>query len=252
MRLLIGGLVLFVLNYQLLIATRLRLLLLTLILIGAFTVPIAFVSFVYRQEHLSPAELPIRMVVLCFVAGGLIGTVSASVLEFETRQRLGVLPMLGVGFIEESVKLIVPLTIFALGRYRASAAGLVFGVAAGMGFAALETTGYGLAALVRSRGDVAAVDDLLLLRALLSPSGHAAWTGLVAGTLWRSRAGAVNPTTKLAVFGSYLTVIILHALWDGDASAIGHVAIGAASLMLLFDQIRKTAPATPLQRGRSA
>ena len=60
---------------------------------------------------------------------------------------------------------------------------MIIGVASGMGFATLETMGYGFSALLSS-GNLAEVDQTLLLRALLSPAGHVAWTGLTAAALW--------------------------------------------------------------------
>ncbi len=63
--------------------------------------------------------------------------------------------------------------------------GLVIGVAVGMGFAALETMGYAFVALIASRGDIGAVEQMLLLRGVLSPAGHMAWTGLACAALWQ-------------------------------------------------------------------
>jgi len=60
-------------------------------------------------------------------------------------------------------------------------------IAAGMGFAALETMGYGLVSFMQSRGDILILQQVLLIRGLLSPAGHAAWTGFVCAVLWRER-----------------------------------------------------------------
>ena len=60
-------------------------------------------------------------------------------------------------------------------------------ITAGMGFAALETVGYGLLAFTQRQGSLGSVEQTLLLRGLLSPAGHVAWTGLVCAVLWRER-----------------------------------------------------------------
>jgi protease PrsW len=52
-----------------------------------------------------------------------------------------------------------------------------------MGFAALETMGYGFVTLLASRGNLALLEEALLARGLASPAGHAAWTGLVCAVL---------------------------------------------------------------------
>ena len=89
------------------------------------------------------------LLALVAIVGGIIGTVAAGTLEYDTLRRLGALPMFFVGLIEESAKLVVPLLVVLLvRRYRNPAAGVVVGVASGMGFATLETMGYGFNALI--------------------------------------------------------------------------------------------------------
>jgi protease PrsW len=45
---------------------------------------------------------------VCFLWGGVLGTVVAGVLEYEVARTLSLLPKLLIGLIEESAKLIVP------------------------------------------------------------------------------------------------------------------------------------------------
>jgi len=129
-----------------------------------------------------------------FVGRCLLGTVVAGSLEYNLAASLGFLPKLGIGLIEESAKLIVPLVFYFLGHYRSEAAGIVLGVATAMSFAALETMGYGFVSLLQSKGNLGVLDEVLLLRGLTSPAGHAAWTGIVCAVLWRERA---KPATRL-------------------------------------------------------
>jgi len=72
-----------------------------------------------------------------------------------------------------------------------------------MGFAALETMGYGLVALIRSQGDVGVLEEVLLIRGLLSPVGHATWTGLICAVLWHKRE-----QTGLIIGGASLALLI--------------------------------------------
>lgn len=171
--------------------------------------------------------------------GGTLGVLVAGLLEYETLRTLSILALFGVGFIEEGAKLIFPLVIYISGRYRSEADGLLFGIASGMGFSALETMGYGLVTLINSQGNVGALEETLLIRGLLSPVGHAAWTGLVCAALWRARqqtGRAFNPP----VLGFFVLAVLLHALWDVAAGTtlpfvtyLGYGIIGGVSFVLL-------------------
>ena len=137
----------------------------SLVLIGAAVVPVTFTTFVSGlrgRGGLSFAQLAVGASL-----GGVIGTVVAGALEFETIRTLGSLPTLGIGVIEESAKLAVPVAILAWRRPR-PLDGLVLGVAVGSGFAALETMGYAFVALVQSGGHLGSVNQLLLVRSLAS------------------------------------------------------------------------------------
>jgi RsiW-degrading membrane proteinase PrsW (M82 family) len=221
----------------------------TVILLGAFIIPVAFVAYIY--ERIPARDVPLSCILICFLGGGIVGLIAAGVLEFQTLQGLGILGMLGVGLIEEGSKLILPVVQYVRGKYRSEADGLLFGVAAGMGFAALETMGYGLVALIRSQGNVGTLEQVLLLRGLLSPVGHAAWTGLVCAVIWRERERRGRGLLSLAVVGTFILAVVLHALWNivnslGAPTAtawviviVGNIAIATVSLTLLIRRIRE-------------
>jgi len=144
----------------------------------------------------------------------------------------------------------VPVAMFVRGKYRHEADGLLFGVAAGMGFAALETMGYAVVNMVKSGGSVSAVQQVLLVRGLLSPSGHAAWTGFVCAILWRQRE-LTGTWLGWPVIGAYVLAVVLHAVWDIISSinvqtggqlalvSIFLLALIAISLTLLFWRFRQ-------------
>lgn len=220
-----------------------------IIFIGAFLVPIVFVIYSYEYEHFSTKGLPVRTIAVSFLWGGGLGVVVAGVLEFATLQKLGVPQLFGVGLIEESAKLIWPLVIYARGHFRAEADGVLFGIAAGMGFAALETMGYGFNALLQSHGNLGVVEQTLFIRGLLSPAGHAAWTGLVCAVLWRQRERHEgHRTINAIVIGVFALAVVLHALWDivnsiniDAIGALGSVVIALLSLTLLIRRMRESA-----------
>ena len=64
----------------------------------------------------------------------MIGTIVAATLEFDVLQGLGGLPLLFVGLIEETSKLLIPLALLIpLRHHRGRADGLLVGVACGPG-----------------------------------------------------------------------------------------------------------------------
>ncbi|HEX4540865.1 MAG TPA: PrsW family intramembrane metalloprotease [Acidimicrobiales bacterium] len=225
------GVALFVADQQTLVATGDPNFVPSVILLGAVVVPAAFVAFVYGRRL--PYDVPVGIVVSTAVLGGVIGTIVAGVLEFGTLRDLGVLPLLAVGVIEEAAKLIVPLGVLLLFRYRRPADGIAVGVASGAGFAALETMGYAFVALIRTHGDVSAVANLLVLRGLLSPASHMAWTGITAAALWSAAATGWSSRSVRRFVAIFVTVALLHALWDGLTNLAGYAVIAGVSIGLL-------------------
>jgi len=209
---LLGGIVLFVLVNRIYQNTQNPNLLPSLLVLGAFLVPVSLVLWAY--EHPLPEPIPPSAIVWNFLWGGALGVAVASTLEYDTYRALGVLPLLAVGFIEEAAKLLVPFVFFLRWRYRSEMAGLLFGLASGMGFAALETLGYGFTALIASRGNVGLAEFVLLVRGFLSPAGHAAWTALITATLWRERLRHGHAGLTRATAGAFLLAVALHTLWD--------------------------------------
>jgi RsiW-degrading membrane proteinase PrsW (M82 family) len=227
-----GGLVLLYLLERTLLATQNLNFVPSVLLLGAFLVPITFVAYLY--ERLPRWEVPLPPLAVCFFGGGALGTVVAGSLEYDLLGSLGVLALLGVGLIEEGAKLILPLIFYFLGRYRSEGAGIVLGVSTAMGFAALETMGYGfMTLLLQSQGNLVALDEVLLARGLTSPAGHASWTGLVCAVLWRERKRAGRAVVNARVLGAFATAVVLHALWDTFNLLRGTTFIGFLSLELL-------------------
>lgn len=244
-----GGILLFIITEQALRLTGNPNYFPTVILLGAFIVPVTFVSYFY--EHVRDRDISQSLLITAFLAGGMLGLAAAGVVEYSTLQKLSIGALFGVGFIEESAKLIFPVAMYIGWHYRHEADGLIFGIAAGMGFAALETMGYALVTLIQSRGDIATLEQVLLLRGLLSPAGHATWTGFICAILWHEREMKGRAAINFPVIGAFLLAVLLHALWDIVASIggllrsgfiviiIGNIAIAIVSLSLVIWRFRK-------------
>jgi RsiW-degrading membrane proteinase PrsW (M82 family) len=210
----------------------------TMILLGALVVPMTFVTFAAGRSGRWLLDGP--TLTGCLLFGGVVGIVVAGLLEYDAMRRLGVMPMLAVGLIEEAAKLIVPiaLLVFAHRRYRSIATGVVVGVAVGTGFAILETMGYAFVALIQSGGSIGAAEATLFIRGLLSPAGHAAWTGIVCWGLWRFAAQR-SAKRFLGFAGMYLLAVALHTAWDGIGGWITYAVVGAISVTVLLVGIRR-------------
>ena len=232
------GLLLYLIDYAALLLTGNIMYVPSLIALGAITVPAAFLVYVSRAAGAS--EVTPLGLTICALWGGVTGTVIAGIIELDTFKALGALPALLIGLTEESVKLAVPLLVLAtVRRYRGREInGLVIGVAVGMGFAVFETMGYGFAALLASHGNVAAMDHLLLLRALLAPAGHIAWTGLASAALWRAGVRG-TPRAVVGFVATFLLVVALHAMWDGLATWWAYLLIATVGLGLLLLRIHR-------------
>jgi protease PrsW len=189
----------------------------TVVMVGSFMIPVAYVAFFYDRRHLSRLTVP--MLAQGFIYGGLFGVLAASLLEPLFIRRLDFATAFVVGLIEEFVKILGILVLARRMPHDAEMDGLLLGVAAGMGFASLESNGYAFTAFLRSNGSLSATVFVTLLRGLLSPIGHGTWTAILTSVLFReSRAGHFR--FNLKVIGAYLTVSILHGLWDGLPGAI--------------------------------
>lgn len=208
-----------------------------LLLIGATTVPLSVLALVYAGRR--RLVVPPWVVLSTAIVGGIVGVLAAGVLEYDTMRGLGVLPMVFVAIIEEAAKLVVPLLLLVLFRPRDARPGVVVGVASGMGFAVLETMGYGFQALL-SAHSIAAVDETLLLRGLLSPSCHIAWTGMTVAMLWRLPSAQHRGRALTALGATYLVAVALHATWDGSSSLPVHVLVASISLLVLIGFILRS------------
>jgi len=191
----------------------------TVILIGNFLVPVVFVAFLYDHQQFS--SLSLDTVATSFCIGGILGVLGASILESlvlpvasNPTQGLSLSGAFVVGLIEEGCKIAV-VALLARGMDHTSQMdGLLLGGAVGMGFAALESTGYAFTTLILSHGSVSASIAETLIRGLLAPFGHGIWTGILGAVLFRESAPHHFRITGTLIL-TYLFVSVLHGLWDG-------------------------------------
>ncbi|WOQ16384.1 PrsW family glutamic-type intramembrane protease [Raineyella sp. W15-4] len=205
----------------------------TVLLLGALVAPVTVLA--YLNWPTGHGIVDGRTVAWIAALSGVLGVLLASILEYATATRREQWPMLTVAVIEETLKILVPIGVLVGGSRAAgdSRAGLIVGVGSGAGFAVLETMGYGFSALLSS-GNLATVDQTLLIRGVFAPACHLAWTGVLGAALWRLPARPVGRGV-LVFAGTYVAVVLLHAAWDTFAASWpAHIVLAAVSLALLI------------------
>lgn len=192
----------------------------TVAMIGSFLVPVTYVVFFYERKYISRLNFPVTA--MAFIYGGILGLFAAALLEPLFVNRLDFFSSFEIGLIEEFAKIMGVAVIVRRRRHDSEMNGLILGAAVGMGFAALESNGYAFVAFIQSGGSLSVMVFVTMLRGLLSPIGHGTWTAILASVLFReSAAGRFIINHK--VIGAYLTVAVLHGLWDGLPMALSKI-----------------------------
>jgi protease PrsW len=211
LRMFLTGLLLWVLTVIVTFLTRNPNLVPTLVLLGSFLVPVTFVAWAFGRRH--SGELTSELLFSTFVTGGVLGVLAASLLENYLLHPSPTL-FLGVGLIEEAVKLLALAFLTRGLAHKYARDGLILGAAVGFGFAAFESAGYAFTALFTERGlSLMQLVQTELLRGLLAPLGHGLWTAILGGVLF-SASGREHFALTGRLLMSYLGVSVLHALWD--------------------------------------
>lgn len=230
LRLFLSGLVLWLLTVVVTFVTANPNLVPTLVLLGSFLVPVTFV--VWAFERRDTGEIDATLILNTFIGGGVLGVLSASVLE-SYLVRPSPWMFFGVGLIEEGVKLLALAWLTRGLRRKSVRDGMILGASVGFGFAAFESAGYAFTALFTEQGlSLMQLVQTEVLRGLLTPVGHGLWTAILGGALfWPStREHFLLSRRLIAVF---LGVALLHALWDSM-----HAIAVLTTLLLTGDPAR--------------
>src|SRR5437868_7202955 len=222
----------------------------TIVLLGSFLVPVTAV--VWYLDHDSSPELAPRRIVSAFLIAGVLGVLGASVLEYYLIS-VGLLGNLEVGLIEEFVKaVLIVLTAWGIRSFHLRD-GMALGATVGFGFAALESSGYALASLfvVYQHRLYLSLDSVVyteLIRGVLAPFGHGAWSAIVGGAIFAAARRHGRIRLSGSVVGAFILVAVLHAVFDSLSSVVGYIviaAIGLVPLVWLWRRGKREDLATP-------
>jgi CRP-like cAMP-binding protein/RsiW-degrading membrane proteinase PrsW (M82 family) len=235
--LLLGGVGLFGVLSLLAVRTQERAFEYGALIAGSFVGPVVYVTYL-AELHLLP-ERSLRLGIT-FMLTAVLGLPLAAYVEAVLGARAGALgPSLLVSIIEEAAKLVGVTWLIARSGSRFQMDGVVYGAAAGMGFAAFENIVYG----VMHTYSVSAMISVLWWRTLLSPFGHGTWSAIICGAIWRQKESGAARLSPLVLLATGLSVG-LHTLWNwqplGGPLLIGwFVLVGAAGLVVLNEVIKR-------------
>jgi protease PrsW len=208
----------------------------TVFLLGSFLVPVTAVVW-YLEHDPNPALSP-RRIVSAFLIAGVLGLLAASFLEFWLVYGPGLRGNLKVGLIEEFVKG-AAIVVLALGlRSYTTRDGMVLGAAVGFGFAALESSGYALAALFVVQGQhlalsLPSVVLTELVRGVLAPFGHGLWSAILGGVIFHAAARKGHLWPAWSILVAYIGVSLPHGAFDIFGSVTAYIVISIIGLVPL-------------------
>jgi RsiW-degrading membrane proteinase PrsW (M82 family) len=196
--------------------------------IGSFAVPLATLMLFFELN--SPRNVSLQTVGKLFLFGAVVSLAVALLGYSLPIFQLGTWE---AGIVEEVAKLLTVVIVMRSVRYKYILNGILFGATVGAGFACFETAGYalnegflpgllqGLVAgqnsTVATHAGVVGMLQILLLRGILAPLGHVAWTAIAAGAFWRVKKDRpFSPAMLLDVhfLKAFAIPVVLHATWD--------------------------------------
>jgi RsiW-degrading membrane proteinase PrsW (M82 family) len=208
-----------------------------LIVVGAFAVP--FTTLIFFWEMNAPQNIAIYKIVYVVFIGGILSLLVALVFYDILQNNINPIT---IGIVEELSKVVAVVFFVRSLKYKYVLNGLLLGAAIGVGFAAFETAGYALRALLSNSFHM--LYYTILWRSVFSPGGHVAWGALTGAALCRVQGDAkfqFKMVLKPKFFLFFILVVTLHALWDSpflDIYPFGQAILMIISWIFVFRMIR--------------
>jgi RsiW-degrading membrane proteinase PrsW (M82 family) len=207
-----------------------------LIIVGAFAVP--FTTLMFFWEMNAPQNIAIYKIVYVVFIGGILSLLVALVFYDILRNTINPVT---IGIVEEFSKVVAVLFFVRPLKYKYMLNGLLLGAAIGAGFAAFETAGYALRALLSN--SYHSLYYTILWRSLFSPGGHVAWAALAGAAICRVQGDSKFQFTMLfkpRFVLIFVLVVSLHALWDSPffGNPVAQFILMVISWVIVFRMIK--------------
>ena len=229
-----------------------------MMMIGSMIVPLATVILFFELN--TPRNVSFFSAIGMLCAGGVV-SLFVALIGFQVSGLHTVLGPPAAGIIEETGKLITVIILARNVRQKYILNGLLFGAAVGAGFAIFESAGYAFNAFLGpithylARGTAMSgnlvefaggqLTSSIMLRGLLSPFGHVAWTAIAAGALWRvkwDRPFNLGMLGNPMFFKAFLIPVGLHMIWNSpipDFFFILHILNGVVAWYIVFGIVQQ-------------
>lgn len=208
-----------------------------LIVVGAFAVP--FTTLIFFWEMNAPQNIAIYKIVYVVFIGGILSLLVALVFYDILGNNINPIT---IGIAEELAKVFTVIGFVRNIKYRYVLNGLLIGAAIGAGFAAFETAGYALRALLS--GNFNSLYYTILFRSVFAPGGHVAWAALTGAAICMVQGDKqfqLNMLLHSKFVRIFVLVVLMHALWDTPIKGIfpfGQIFLMIASWVLVFRIVR--------------
>lgn len=213
------------------------------ILVSAFLVPVLYLLYLYEAQVYRDEPA----VVLGFTLGG--GAAAGIVITLlvhalynpisynpnplgHVTVSIGAILLLGllVPLVQEAVKALPAVLLPNRADFPETVDGLVFGVAAGLGFSLAETLINFSSALTSLPPHIAPGNWIFSLAtiAVLQPLMQGSATGLVVATIWRQRLGKLGGRE----LGGVAMAVLAHIAFSGGSQALAQTAVNPAVIVI--------------------
>jgi RsiW-degrading membrane proteinase PrsW (M82 family) len=194
---------------------------------------------------------PMRLLAVTFLLGAL-GIIPATIIELLFNSpNIIVTAFLSTALVEEGVKyLAVRVKAYQSSSFSEVMDGIVYGVAAGLGFATVENIFY-----VFGFGTVSTA----IVRAFLSVPSHAAYAGIMGFYLGLAKPHSLEPSknhTGKLIFTGLAIAIVLHGFYDTIAFELsglwglaGLLGMTILSWIILLSLIKTALSLSPIRWG---
>ena len=205
-----------------------------MMMIGSMVLPLATVILFFELN--TPRNVSFFSAIGLLCLGGVV-SLFVALAGFQVSGLHKLLGPPAAGIIEEMGKLLTVIILARNTRQKYILNGLLFGAAVGAGFAIFESAGYAFNAFIRPieqyiaregglSGDLRVfaggqLTSSIMVRGLLSPFCHVAWTAIAAGALWRvkwDRSFSIGMLGNPMFWKAFLIPVVLHMIWNSPLS----------------------------------